>query len=146
MADVRYLELLYNELTQKLKTIHLYIDAIDDQVGSVYENVVKGVDICKKKYVSVQDYMKSTPKVTPDTGFAMEQAPRPIQGGEGVSGEELQDSVENLEGDLKAVFTEINFRFTKQQKNLAMLTAAHIEMQAAINNIFDQWKILNGEE
>jgi len=143
-SSMEYLSLLYKELTRKLETIHKYIDAIDNQVGDIYQSAYEGVYICKRKYEIVEDYKETTPKIHPQTEFAFE--PRPNKPKKGDTGQDVQETIEDLNEDLKSTFAEINFRFSKQQGNLDNLGKVHLELQNIINEIFQNWKTLNGDE
>ena len=137
MADFSYLQLLYKDLKTKLDSIHKYGDAIESQLGDIYQSVYESIGYSKKKYDMLSSFVSSQVEHNPQTQFDMEdpdinKPPKDVP-------DDDSDNIEDLNISINQSFQEINYRFEKQERNLQNLVVAHQELQDIVNQIFEAW-------
>jgi hypothetical protein len=144
MADSEYLKMLYNDFNNKQDSITRYLETIKEESDALYESVYDTILLTKKKYNILKKTQASMPKVVPPTSFAVERKPSRDKGNEATT-TEVEDTLLDINLGIQENYQEINYRFTKQEKNLNLLNAAHVEIQGLINNVFETWNLLLAE-
>lgn len=137
--DFSYINLLYKDLNTKKAAIKQYCESVGEQAGDIYASVYEAISLVKEKYEAITASKGGTTKRMPPTSeFAVEDISSQKKAPE--APDASASDLRGIDDNLAMNFSEISFRFQKEQKILQNLVAACGEYQDIVNQIFSAWE------
>lgn len=129
-----YLETLYQDFETKQNSIKVYLERIGNEAKDVDETTKEWATLLKRKNDSIEAFNKSRPKSVPTTQFSIESLPD-----SGQIDSSAEKSIHDIDLAINNNSQQINYQFTKAQRDLQFLVTSFQDLQNLVNQIYEAW-------
>jgi chromosome segregation ATPase len=130
----QYLETLYKDFEIKLNSISTYLKRISDTTGNLNQLSKEWTYDLKKKFLLVQKYNSTKPKIAPSTHFSIELPPEVNQ-----EFTKAEKEIKQVDLTINNNSEQINYTFQKANRDIKFLVQSYQDLQDIINKIYETY-------
>jgi hypothetical protein len=129
-----YLKTLYQDFAKKIKSIIKYIELTKNETGEIGQVTYAWIGKLRKKLEILEAFQKTRQHAVPATEFAIEQAAQPVDE------TKTNENIQAVDKEINDTSAQINYLFTKAEREVSFLVQSFQELQDLVNNIYDQFQ------